>query len=267
MNIYVKVGLAAVAAAATLAMPASAADLGGSMKDTGYVAPMAHVARGPAGPCYMRADVGYSFSGEPDVKWSTPTTDDVDNIDFENTWFGEGGFGCGTGSRGFRGELMFGFHGSRKYDGEPGPWNPPVVDDPLHTDITSYTMMFNGYKDLGNYNGFTPYVGAGVGFAYNVMNEVYFTANPALTNQILGDEDLSFAWSVMAGFGYQISDRAIIDIGYRYIDMGKADSQSVDTALNFNPPVRFDDLDAHEIKIGLRYHLGDSGCCNYQPLK
>lgn len=273
MQLTTKTGLAAALLAFSAGVsPASAADLGGSIKD-GYVAPP-HLGA-PVGSCYFRSDVGYSFSGTPDVDWPVTDnngnliTDDVTNVDIDNTWFTESGLGCGSGSRGFRGEVMLGFHGERDIDGEPGPWNPgpPVTADPLHTSVKSYTAMVNGYKDLGNFGGFTPYLGAGVGVAYNILEDVSFTGNPNLVNQIRGDRDLAFAWSLMAGVGFQISERTILDVGYRYIDMGKAESQNIDSAGFFNPRVDVDDIDAHEIKVGLRYHFGASDCCAYQPMK
>ena len=49
--------------------------------------------------------------------------------------------------------------------------------------IASYVTMFNGYADLGTWYGVTPYVGAGVGFAYNKlfgMTDTGFAAVPAL---------------------------------------------------------------------------------------
>ena len=181
---------------------------------------------------------------------------------------------------------MFGFRGDRKVNGEPAtydiiykdvtpvpvappPVNVPVVDDPLHTSIKSYTMMVNAYKDLGTYGNITPYLGAGVGAAYHQVKETYFTGNYNLVNKIEGHNDLSFAWSLMAGVGYQISDRAVLDIGYRYIDLGDASSGRVDSAGFVNPRVDFDDLTAHEIKVGLRYSFGQSDCCaqQYAPLK
>jgi opacity protein-like surface antigen len=68
---------------------------------------------------------------------------------------------------------------------------------------------------------------------------------------------LVVAWSVMAGAGFQLSERVILDLGYRLIDMGKAQSGAADT-LGFTntPPVRVDDLTAHEFKVGLRSHFG-----------
>jgi opacity protein-like surface antigen len=304
MKTLLKAGVASSVLALALTVTASdafAADLG-SIKD-GYSAAPAYVASA-AGPCYFRGDVGYSISQDPSVKWpvnngvwddvngdqivdegeiiSTFITDRVSGVNMENTWLAEGGIGCGSGSRGFRSEIMLGYRGDRKIDGEPGIYDPgpPIgtdynvdppypgnpIDDPLHTSIQTYTLMLNVYHDFGNFNRFVPYVGAGIGMAVHDVDEVYFTGNPNLTNRIEGNRDVSFAWSVMAGVGYQISDRAILDVGYRYIDMGSVTSGRVDSAGFVNPAVQIDDIAAHEIKVGLRYHFGGSDA-GYAPFK
>lgn len=262
-------GSAAVAVFAVLSVPASAADLGGSIKD-GYVAPMPVVHR-PAGPCYLRADAGYSISQTPQVNWLVQDyntdTDKVTHVSMENTWLGEVGVGCGSGSRGLRGEFTYSYRGKRNIDGEPGIWDgpsDPVVDDPLHTNVQSHTLMFNAFYDLGRFYGLVPYVGAGLGISFNKTEHVYFTENPYLVNTIDGASKTSFAWSVMAGVGYQISDRMILDVGYRFIDLGQAKSGYLDNAGYVNPRVHIDDLYAHEIKVGLRYHFGGrDSCCQY----
>ena len=310
------IALAALTTAASLAGTASAADLGGgqgggSMKD-GYVAPLPDVSRG-AGPCYVRADVGYSWARDPDIKWpvsndtvtvrddgaggyyevdrtSVHVTDAVTNTSRENGAFGEVGAGCtlwgnASSGRALRGEVMFGFRGDRKVDGEPGfytityvpetvgvdpdPVDTPVIEDPLHTSIKSHTLMVNLYKDLGKYGRVTPYVGAGIGVAMHDVDETFFTGNYFLPNRIEGNKDYDLAWSLMAGVGYQLTDRATLDLGYRYIDMGEASSGRVDDLGFVNPRVDIDDLAAHEIKVGLRFSLGESSCCaqEYAPMK
>jgi opacity protein-like surface antigen len=182
--------------------------------------------QGANGPCYFRADVGYSWSQDPTITWPVDNTaynlanattfasgDKVSNVSMESGVVAEGGVGCGWGgSRGVRLEAMLGFRGERKIDGVPffyaGPVGTPLPvnpTDPLHSNLRSYTLMINAYKDLGNFGGFTPYLGAGIGAAYHQLDETYFTENPNLLNRIKGDNDLSFAWSLMAGVGYQIS--------------------------------------------------------------
>ncbi|MCB1504725.1 MAG: porin family protein [Hyphomicrobiaceae bacterium] len=309
MTVIYKAGIAsaALAVVAIIAVPVQAADLGGysggSIKD-GYV-PLPQVTRSAAGPCYFRADVGYSWSGasaswpvshdsfdfadadtdgfadgdtntngtidSDEVTSVTQTT--VEGASLENTWLGEVGVGCGSGSRGLRAEVMLGFRGKRSFEGEPGYYDgtlvgqptgtTPLVDpvDPMHTSLKTTTLMFNAYYDLGKFGRFVPYVGAGIGAAYHQLDDIYFTGNPNLTNHIHGNNDIAFAWSLMAGVGVQLTDRAVLDVGYRYIDTGSITSQRSDTGFNVNPAVKFDDLTAHELKVGLRYHFGEANCC------
>ncbi len=285
MNMILRAGLvtAALATTLTFAAPAQAGGLlnrdRGSVKDYGYAPP-----RPAAGPCYVRGDVGYAFYTSPDVKWPVNTIDrtfdgtgaliaetftyvgdDVNNADFDDTWFGEVGIGCGSGSRGFRADVTLGFRGTQDFKGIPQEFVvtengvPEDVEDPMHTDLRSTTLMANFYYDFGKFGRFVPYVGFGLGVAYHELDEVYFTENPFLTNRIRGNNDLSFAWSVMAGAAYQLTSNAVLDVGYRYMDLGEIESDRVDSAGFVNPAVKFDDIQSHEIKIGLRYHFGRRG--------
>lgn len=279
-----------------VASGASAADLGGyyggSVKDV-PVPEYAYAA--PSGNCYVRADVGYSGSVDPSVKWPVLTHvdadgdgygddatvvyggDNVSGVSIEDSWLVEGGVGCKFGaSKGIRIEAALGYRGERKIEGEPIPYIPPpadphgpgIEDDPLHTAITSYTLMFNAYKDLGTYGRFTPYVGAGIGVAYHTMDSPYFTQadgvtqHPHFPERIAGNSDLSFAWALMAGVGYSLSERTTIDLGYRYIDLGEIESQGVtQSGGGAYPEVRVEDIRAHEVKLGLRYSFGGGDCC------
>lgn len=271
-NVVAGVAAASVAITSFLPVTAGAADLGGwgrgSIKDHAV-----EPARGPAGPCYVRADVGYSLSQDPNLSWSAvagvgqPANEAVTNSRMQDTWLMEGGFGCGSGSRGFRGEVAFGYRGQRGIDGMTSPYTDgtTVASRPIHSALTSYTAMVNGFYDLGNFRGFVPYVGAGVGFAYHQMDEYSLPINGSVPYRVGGDNDLSLAWSLMTGLAYQISDRAVVDFGYRYIDMGRAATARVDNFDNNTDPSRLtaDNLTAHEFKVGLRYHLGggSSNCC------
>lgn len=271
MRTTLTAALAAAAVAVTLsfASTASAADLGGyhggSVKD-GYV-PVAPVS---AGPCYIRGDVGYSWSSAPKAEYVGNVDPSIFNESLGNSWLFEGGVGCGSGSKGLRGEVVWGSRTERDFKGHYTDFTPPVPVDPtLTTKIQTYTMMFNGYYDLGRYHGFVPYVGAGIGWAYHKMNNVHSDFNGGCGGCAqLGEDKLSLAWSLMAGVGYQISERAILDVGYRYIDMGWARSSNADTNFGWNPRLEVNDMRAHEIKVGLRYHFGTgSDCCAYAPMK
>lgn len=281
-KIIAQVGAAAAftLAASFAVAPASAADLGGwgrgSIKDD-YATPV----RSAASPCYFRADAGYSASNAPTLRWSAwnppaPYNDRVTSSSMDDTWVGGVGLGCGSGSRGFRYEVMFDYHGQRGLSGLTAPFQYSG-GDPAATRITSaittYTGMVNAYYDLGNFRGFVPYVGAGVGLAYHQMDDYAISHPSAPANvpyKVSGDNDLTLAWSLMTGLAYQVSDRAILDFGYRYIDFGRASSARNDVfAQGSLSRLSVDDMTAHEFKIGLRYHLGGDGCCaaQYAPMK
>ena len=57
----------------------------------------------------------------------------------------------------------------------------------------------------------------------------------------------ALAWSLMAGAAIQLSERVVLDLGYRFIDMGKAGSGRAGR----------DDLTAHLSKWGVcGFHFG-----------
>ena len=261
MKRTIQSGLAAVALVA-VATSANAADLGGSMKDGGYAAPVYSAPAQVGGAsCYFRSSIGYSWSRDPQVNWTGTT---FANEDLGNTRVGASALGCGSaGDRGLRGELELASRGKRSFKADLTSVPPSLVyqpDDPAHTSVKNYTMMVNAYYDLGNHGGFVPYVGAGLGGSYNKMSNVYFTGATPYYNEVIGANQLSLAWALMAGVEYKFSQRASIDIGYRYIDMGSVHSDHGDTGNNWNPRFKVDDLAAHELMLGVRYKFCGPTC-------
>lgn len=245
MDLALKAKFAAcvLAGAVVWSAPLAAADLGGgSLKDRGWSPGTA------VGACYLRADIGHAWSQDPDSQFAGNVDPAMGAQVLKDVWLAEAGVGCGSGSRGLRGDVTFGIRESADFRGDytaPGP-----LAGQLSADITTYTTMFNGYYDLGNMNGLVPYLGAGIGLAYHHMGDVTSDVVPGV---LPGDDKVSFAWALMAGFGYQLTDRAILDVGYRYIDLGSAQSASAGGSR-----LEVNDMRAHEVKIGLRYHLGSS---------
>jgi opacity protein-like surface antigen len=152
--------------------------------------------------------------------------------------------------------------------------------------LTAVVGLANGYYDMFSWRGFTPYVGAGAGFAHTKMSSVTTLSNATFTDTTTGDQALqhatgysnaksqtNFAWALMAGTSYDLSANAKLDIGYRYLNMGAGTSTSTDllncTCGTIGAPLKISDLEAHEIKIGVRWMLGNDPAlpAPYQPLK
>lgn len=136
--------------------------------------------------------------------------------------------------------------------------------------ISSTVFLFNAYLDLGNWSGFTPFVGAGIGYASHRISNLTdvgaqsnYTAG-ALTSvsssglvSFANRTQGSVAYAVMAGVGYDVSQNVKLELGYRYLNMGKVKGQSLacfnGTCGDF---MNYKDIHAHEVRLGLRYMFG-----------
>ncbi len=77
------------------------------------------------------------------------------------------------------------------------------------TDQYLVSGMINGYLDLKNSTKATPYVGAGVGLIYGVLDQAGYTI-----------DDTKLGYQVIAGVGYEIDKHLTFDISYRYQAIG-----------------------------------------------
>ncbi|MFE1598468.1 outer membrane protein [Methylobacterium sp. ID0610] len=130
------------------------------------------------------------------------------------------------------------------------------------------TGLFNVYADLGTWWGFTPYVGAGIGFAEKRFHNAWtrttcttvtcgdtqpiYAIGPQTTDARANHSVTTFAWAAMAGLSYEVAYGVSIDASYRYLDIGKA--RTGFDAYGYN--TRLKDVTANEFRIGLRWAFG-----------
>jgi opacity protein-like surface antigen len=151
--------------------------------------------------------------------------------------------------------------------------------DFYRANMWSAVTMFNGYADMGTWWGVTPYVGAGVGFAYNKLFGVtdngyeYNSADTAEPLQSTGgyfDDGgkWNFAWALMAGLSFNVTQNLKLDLGYRYLDYGKyttgkahcldAGSQSGFGCSGGSYTIYSkNELASNDFRIGLRWMIGE----------
>jgi len=229
-----------VGAAALAFMPgARAADWPGSQ-------PPAPSEKGPllvqefASGWYIRGDVGYRFnSTSGGSAFGTP----FDSTSFANTPAYGGGFGVKYGW--FRTDITFDFMQPTQFTGSTAAISPLVQNE-----ITAYTGLINGYVDLGTWWGMTPYIGAGIGASF-VRTGDLTAVFPGPDQVVIGHPGVvDFAWAAMLGFAYPIYPNLQVDVGYRYLHVGSAR-----TDVDPFGPVTYGNLNANEIRVGLRYQL------------
>jgi opacity protein-like surface antigen len=150
--------------------------------------------------------------------------------------------------------------------------------------LASYVGLLNGYVDVVKWRGFTPYVGAGVGFAHNKMSGFTTGSSATFTDAATGAQTVQLssgtagaksqtnvAWALMVGTSYDLSPNAKLDLGYRYVNLGSGIATSTGlidcTCGTTGQPLKLSDLAAHEFRIGIRWQLGAAASEEYRALK
>jgi opacity protein-like surface antigen len=122
---------------------------------------------------YFRGDVGYSM-----LEWS--------GGDDDGGWVVGGGIGYRITDY-FRTDMTLDWSGN---------YNVGAGDD-----LSATTVMGNAYFDLANDTAFTPYVGAGVGYAW------------------VGNNPDGLALGLAAGVAVDLTNNIVLDAGYRFRDI------------------------------------------------
>ena len=127
--------------------------------------------------------------------------------------------------------------------------------DRYSANISSAVFLANGYVDLGTWYGVTPFVGAGVGSAYNMFNNltdvgIETGGYGAAPNR----GSFGLAWALMAGVSYAITPNLRLEFGYRYLDLGNVASNPIICSCGGTDyeSEKFH-LASNDIRLGLRY--------------
>jgi len=183
-----------------------------------------------AGP-YLRIDAGFGVSMNAD---GTQSAGNLSRGTIGNAPL----FGGGIGYRfndSFRSDVTFSYRTDAKVRATTAAGNSAA------TEVNGLSIMLNGYWDIMKLDAITPYVGAGLGYAR--LSTPSMTTTGGIANEGGADQS-NLAWALMLGGTYQLSKEAAIDVGYRFIDLGKF-TQAASTT--------YDDLMVHEARAGFRY--------------
>src|SRR5882757_7789703 len=105
------------------------------------------------------------------------------------------------------------------------------IADTYSAGYSSWVAMANVYVDLGTWWCITPFVGVGVGGAFNQISGLTdFGAIPspgvgsvnAATYFADSASKTNFAWAAHAGLAYKVNQNFTIELAYRYLDLGSA---------------------------------------------
>ncbi len=158
------------------------------------------------------------------------------NVDFE-TGFGVAGYAGYKWSFGVRTELEVGYRdndvdtlsgtGTAGSNGESNAWS----------------VMGNVVYDIPTGTRFTPYVGAGIGYADIDFNSI----GTVFTTQALDGGDEDFAYQAIAGVSYDLTREIAVNLDYRYF-------AALDPEIELTGGTSANvDYNNHTVMVGLRY--------------
>ena len=234
-----------------------------------------------AGGWYLRGDITYDFHSTDNPMYSTSGTE----VTFTSASV-EDSFDLGLGigyqvHENFRvdltGDYVFesGFRGSTAGFCDAaaiaaGELNCVSTDS---SSFTAFKLLANAYVDFGNFSGFTPYLGAGIGGAHVSWDSL---TNTATCTQITvacpttggytgaaasstgtfthaGVDSWRFAWALHAGFSYDVTHNTKIDLGYTY---SRIEGGDMFQWLDGSGTQGYDKgIDSHVFRAGIRYQI------------
>jgi len=247
---------------------------------------------------YLRGDVGASISHAPDFSVNIP--DSTQPTDYSNVSSDAAAtFGIGIGyqfANGIRIDITADYITPKEFSAEPWNYEQVIGYDanglnPVHAEKAkmkreSAVAMLNAYYEFSNFGKLRPYLGAGVGVAWNRISEAsysdeylyqdYINNNLYFPNQETAgvfkqerQDKTNLAWALMAGIAYPITNQLDLDIGYKYLNLGDSRSGGViyrdNNALTAANPEQYLETDNfsrisnvgdHQIRVGMRYKFG-----------
>ena|SRR5580704_10122825 len=123
--------------------------------------------------------------------------------------------------------------------------------------LTSLVFLENAYVDLGTWAYLTPFVGAGVGGAYNSVFDLTETGSSIGSINGTGPtaNKWNLAWAAYTGVAYNVTNKFKVELTYRYLSLGSV-TDTIDCIGGCNPnSYRWNNLTSQDFMIGFRGQL------------
>jgi opacity protein-like surface antigen len=133
--------------------------------------------------------------------------------------------------------------------------------DQYHGYLKSWLFLANAFVDLGTWNCFTPFVGAGIGMANNTFSD-FTDIGIATSGRGIGrnTSQWDMAWALYAGVAYNVTKSFKVELTYRYLNLGDF-KDTIDCVGGCTPTTyELNNVHSHDIMIGFRW-----ACCDFAP--
>ena len=187
------------------------------------------MAKGP----YFGGQAGVVFLSDADISDPTGATA---TAEFDTGW--------GLGLVGGYAYDMFRLEGELFYKTNGFDKITDVGSVSADGDATALGLMLNAYYDIKTSTPFTPFIGAGLGVAKVSVKDLKVAG---IT--VADDDDVVFAYQLIAGVGYSVSNAVTVDLAYKYFATADPSFEDV-TGSAFDA-----EYHSHNIMVGLRYNF------------
>lgn len=220
----------------------------------------------PEGAWYLRGFIGVGVTSQSDFIFEqNPAGGAVDVLTLHSSMGDTMFFGAGLGYE-FNNWLRFDvtaeyrartpFNAFLIYScGTPG--NPGcTAGDQYNAFVKSDIFLANAYLDLGTWDCLTPFVGFGIGGAYNTFDNltdigIGTSGNGVGTNA----SQLNFAWALHAGLAYNVSKNFSLEFAYRYLSYGSVSDQINCMGGCAPDTYKIQNLTSNDFMIGMRWRF------------
>jgi opacity protein-like surface antigen len=203
---------------------------------------------GDDGSYYFKVETGKGFPNDPSQVSGTG----VSATNESNDDFYKYGIGFGVDPEGpARVDFSFGYSPEIKATSN-GAFNTTARGS-----MDNYLVMINAYYDFEEaHESFVPYISGGIGLSRMETDDTKATNAAFGVNLSEGGETKdNLGWALGLGAAIKMEENVSLDIGYRFLAMGKAEGNGVFSGTPVTPSNsggRVDNMFAHELYLGLR---------------
>ena len=128
--------------------------------------------------------------------------------------------------------------------------------DQYNAFLKSDIFLANAYVDLGTWNCLTPFIGFGIGGAYNTFADLTDIGIATSGNGIGTDaSQLNFAWALHAGLAYNVTQNFDVELAYRYLSYGSVTDQILCMGGCIPDSYRLQNLTSQDFMLGVRWRF------------
>lgn len=219
-----------------------------------------------AEPCcasawYLRGDIGVGIMNRANLIYE-PNPANVGNLFQFQHWSVDDTtiFGVGVGyefNNWFRADVTAEYRTKAEVRAVGITTGATTFGDSFTGSIRSVVVLANGYIDLGTWNCLTPFIGAGVGVAFNQLDDFVDTGFAASggTGSGTNPTETHLAWALHAGLSYAVTQNFTVELAYRYLNFGSI-TDSVNCVNVCHPDsFKWDNLTSNDIRLGVRWRF------------